>query len=859
MDRPLWFRTETTRDEHQLKKSHDSIAYALCQRVLPMSMHKPTGVLLATVLLAACSAFPSVDDEDSAVGDAHPDLGGYNAALSSSLIPSALRKAAVDDVYVHPINKQSAILKRPALQSFQFSSAPAIDLTLPWYSISINSLTGDPNGGSWGSKLLIYSSNASRMHVVEPPVGSWIGHVAWSPDGRWVSYLIRDQHFNSLWAVSTQNGRQIQLSTEPLNVAVVGQETYSVFRLHKEHVPYTWLADSSAIAYVARHDVGKLDTEDWYQIRVPKVSDSTNPAKGWDAPAYYGDKRLKAVRSTLLQRVFSSRLVVASLDRRSKTRFFDSDALITHLVSHAMSNRTSFLTVSIDEDGAFVRDGHEVDVGGGRIRLSRSATVPVSAYLEPIAPINEDDIAIVRLRENEEECFHVLSESTTPLCFQDDVLDVVDSGSRFFVLESNYSVSQVSKEGLTPDGSVHVPSKNAVRPYLLGALGARCPSPVSPLVAFETFPNDASSGGPASVEPPIHQVINLDFTGKNRQQLSEFGDNSTKIKPSRAMLCDGRPILSRESWLSPRAVYVSDLTSRETTRLYDSSDVMRDFVDWVRLDLAFVRTDGVALRADVIIPPNKNKERDGQYPAIVWQYPTHFSSLEDWHQRKDKSSPRFGLRKDNPKNEHRRPLTEVYIGNWLPYLLAYEGYAVIAYPDFPLIGIDGNNEYGTFAHQRVLNARALFESLLQTGYIDRKRIAIGGHSRGGTDAALLLAETNMFAAGFSFASASNFGNTPNSFQFESRPFHNSPDVYIRNSSILNVNSIDEPLLILHGEEDNFPKDEDSLFLHHALNRAGMTSRVVVYPGESHIPLYRETQAHVLREVIDWLDKHVSTN
>ena len=821
-------------------------------------MHKHIGTILTAALLAACNALPSLACEDSVTCDTHTDLRDHEGALSSYLISSALSKAVVDEVYVHPISKHSAVLRRPALQSFQFFSAPAIVLNLPWGSISINSLTRDPNGGLWGSRLLVYSSNASLMHVVDPPVGSWIGHVAWSPDGQWVSYLLRDQYYHSLWAMSTQNGREIQLSTEPINIAVRGQETYSVFQLHKERIAYMWLADSRAIAYVAKQDTGKLNTEDWYLIKAPRISDSTDPVIGWDATAYYDDERLKSVRSTLLQKTFSSRLAVASLDGR-EVRFLDSDALITHLVSHSMPSRASFLTVSIGEDGAFIREGHEVVFGRDQIRLSRSTKVPVSAQLEPIAPANKGDVAIVRIRENNKECFRVLSELNSPLCFQDEVLDVVDLGSRFFVLESSHRLSQVSKEELTADGLVHVSSTDAVRPYLISPLGARCPSPVSPLVAFETLPNADPSGEPALAESPKHQLVNIEFIGKDRQQISKFGDRSTRIKPSRVMLCDGRPVLFQESWFSPRTAYVSNLSSGETMRLYDSRDAMEDFVEWVRLDLEFVRADGVALQADVILPPNKNKERGGKYPAIVWQYPTHVSSLEDWYQRKDKNSPRYSLHKDNPKNEHRRPSTEVYIGNWLPYLLAYEGYAVIVYPDFPLIGVDGNNKHGTFAHQRKLNAKALLESLLQTGYIDRNRIAIGGHSRGGADAALLLAETDIFAAGFSFASPSNFGNTPNSFQFESRPFQNAPDAYIRNSSILNVNAIDEPLLILHGEEDNFPKHEDSLFLHHALNKAGATSRVVVYPGESHIPRYRETQAHVLQEVIDWLDKHVSTN
>ena len=83
----------------------------------------------------------------------------------------------------------------------------------------------------------------------------------------------------------------------------------------------------------------------------------------------------------------------------------------------------------------------------------------------------------------------------------------------------------------------------------------------------------------------------------------------------------------------------------------------------------------------------------------------------------------------------------------------------------------------TFVEQLVANAKAAIDAVDAMGYIDRDRVAVGGHSYGAFMTANLLSHSDLFAAGIARSGAYNRTLTPFGFQAEERNYWEAPEVY----------------------------------------------------------------------------------
>jgi dipeptidyl aminopeptidase/acylaminoacyl peptidase len=137
-------------------------------------------------------------------------------------------------------------------------------------------------------------------------------------------------------------------------------------------------------------------------------------------------------------------------------------------------------------------------------------------------------------------------------------------------------------------------------------------------------------------------------------------------------------------------------------------------------------------------------------------------------------------------------------------------------------------------------------------------VLVAGHSYGAFMTANLLAHSDLFAAGIARSGAYNRTLTPFGFQSERRSYWEAPDVYHRLSPFAYAHKIEEPLLLLHGAEDNNPGTYtlQSERLFQAIQGTGGTARLVLLPHESHGYRARESVLHVLAEMFEWADKYV---
>ncbi len=252
--------------------------------------------------------------------------------------------------------------------------------------------------------------------------------------------------------------------------------------------------------------------------------------------------------------------------------------------------------------------------------------------------------------------------------------------------------------------------------------------------------------------------------------------------------------------------------------------------------VTYAREDGVPLSGTLYLPPGYTPGT--RLPMVMWAYPTEFASATAAGQVT--AAP-------NRFNIIRGPSHLFFLT---------QGYAVFDDPKMPIIGGDTANNH--YVDQLVMNARAAVKAVVDAGVADPDRIGVGGHSYGAFMTANLLAHSDLFRAGIARSGAYNRTLTPFGFQNEDRTFWQARDVYLRMSPFVYADSINEPILMTHGEADNnsgtFPINSERLFA--AIKGMGGTARLVMLPNEAHGYVGRESVLHTLAEMIDWFDRYV---
>jgi dipeptidyl aminopeptidase/acylaminoacyl peptidase len=256
--------------------------------------------------------------------------------------------------------------------------------------------------------------------------------------------------------------------------------------------------------------------------------------------------------------------------------------------------------------------------------------------------------------------------------------------------------------------------------------------------------------------------------------------------------------------------------------------------------ISYKRKDGLDLSGILYTPEGFDSENPTPLPMILWAYPREY---------KDKSS---ASQKTNNPNRFLYP-------SWSsPIYWVTQGYVILDRAAFPIIGEAEEEPNDSFRKQLVANAEAAIEAVVNKGFADRDRVAVGGHSYGAFMVANLLSHSNLFAAGIARSGAYNRTLTPFGFQSESRSYWEAPEVYYSMSPFMHAEKMKTPLLLVHGEADNnsgtYPLQSERYY--NALKGLGATTRLVMFPKESHGYRAKETILHLIWEQDQWLEKHV---
>ena len=286
--------------------------------------------------------------------------------------------------------------------------------------------------------------------------------------------------------------------------------------------------------------------------------------------------------------------------------------------------------------------------------------------------------------------------------------------------------------------------------------------------------------------------------------------------------------------------YFRDLRKNKLEQITDFENPFKSIQGVHKEVITYRRDDGLELSGTLYLPVGYDMEKKEKAPMIMWAYPREY---------KDKSSA--GQTTANPNR-----FTYPYYGSALYWLT--KGYVILDGAAFPIVGEGEEEPNDSFRSQLVANAKAAVDAVDALGYIDRNRVAVGGHSYGAFMVANLLSHSDLFAAGIARSGAYNRTLTPFGFQSEERNYWEAPEVYYTMSPFMHADKMKTPLLLIHGEADNnsgtYPLQSERYF--NALKGLGATVRLVMLPKESHGYAARESIMHMLWEQDQWLERYV---
>ena len=338
---------------------------------------------------------------------------------------------------------------------------------------------------------------------------------------------------------------------------------------------------------------------------------------------------------------------------------------------------------------------------------------------------------------------------------------------------------------------------------------------------------------------PFVDAFNLE--SKETKRLYE--DEDDKMLESLASVIDikkGLVLTRLESKTDFPNYFLRNIKLDDLTRITNFENPFKAIQDVHKEVINYKREDGVELSGTLYLPVGYDKENKEKMPMILWAYPVEY---------KDKSS---AGQTTSSSNEFTYP----WYGS--PIFWVNRGYVVLDDAAFPIIGEGDEEPNDYFRKQLVDNAKAAIDAVDNMGYIDRNRVAVGGHSYGAFMTANLLSHCDLFAAGIARSGAYNRTLTPFGFQSEERNYWEAPNIYYEMSPFMHADKMKTPLLLIHGEADNnsgtYPMQSERYF--NALKGLGATVRLVMLPKESHGYAAKESIMHMLWEQDQWLEKYV---
>ena len=337
---------------------------------------------------------------------------------------------------------------------------------------------------------------------------------------------------------------------------------------------------------------------------------------------------------------------------------------------------------------------------------------------------------------------------------------------------------------------------------------------------------------------PFIDELDLNGLGKKRLYASKLKDSKESIIDILDAKSGKVLVIEQSSSLYPN-YFIRDIKNGKATPITQFENPFASIKDVYKEVINYKRNDGVELTGTLYLPANYDrKNRKEKLPLLIWAYPREFV---------DKDTA--GQNTQNPND-----FTFPTYGSFIYWVT--KGYAVLDDAAFPIIGEGTAQPNDTFVTQLVANGRAAIDAVDKLGYIDRTKVAVGGHSYGAFMTANLLTYSKDYACGIARSGAYNRTLTPFGFQSEQRNYWDVPEIYNTMSPFMQADKMKTPMLLIHGEADNnpgtFTLQTERYF--QALKNLGAPVRMVLLPKEAHGYAAKENILHTLWEQDQFLEK-----
>ncbi len=302
-------------------------------------------------------------------------------------------------------------------------------------------------------------------------------------------------------------------------------------------------------------------------------------------------------------------------------------------------------------------------------------------------------------------------------------------------------------------------------------------------------------------------------------------------------------IYTHQSRTTVPDAYLRDAASGTSRKLTDNVDVAPEVTGAVFKRFQVVRPrDGGKFWVEVTLPRDW---RPGQkLPGIIWFYPREYTSLEDYERS------RFST------NIHQFPAVPAARPATATSLWVTQGYAFIQ-PDIPIFG-DAGRMNDNYTRDLGENLDAVLDAVVDSGFVDRHKMGIGGHSYGAFSTVNAMTLTPYFKAGIAGDGMYNRSLTPFGFQSERRSFFEAQATYLDMSPFFRADKLAGALLMYHATEDQNAGTAplSSVRMYQALQGLGKNAALYMYPYEDHSVATYQSDLDMWARWFAWFDVHV---
>jgi len=771
-------------------------------------------------------------------------------------IPAIVTAQPTPAVLVGRDRQTLALLTRDGLPSIAEMAEP--ELRLAGFRISPRTNGISPTRAAYSNGIVLQDLESGEKRTVQVPAGARIAYPQWSPDGRRLAFVHAAPNGLELWVAEVATGQARRVMGAELN-ATIG-------------TPYRWLPDNSGFV-VARVPASRGEPPQRSEVPTgPIVQENAGQA----APVRtYQDLLESPADEALFDYYFTSQLTRVPLSGGAPAAIgqpgiffgFTPSPNGEYLLVTRVKKPYSYIVRAND----FPRETSVLDMRGAVVKMvadvSLTDNLPPALDAVQLGPRDVEwrsdapaTLAWVEAQDGGDPRREAAVRDRVLLLaapFTGQPVKLIDLEHRYAgidwgrddlaVVRSRWFNTRWEKRFAVD------PSNPSAAPRLLSdrSYQDRYGDPGSPLFTTTAsghpvmmFTADGrgifvtSQGASDRGNYPFLDVMDVASGQTRRLWRAEDPYYETVVT---VLDPDGSEVLTRrESITDAPNYFVRTLPGGPARAVTDFADPAPQLAGIQRQLITYTRADGVRLSGTLYLPPGYDAQRDGPLPLLMWAYPTEY---------RDASAA--GQISDSP-NRFSRPagISHLFV------LLA--GYAVLDNPAMPIVGEGEAEPNDGYVEQLVASAQAAVDKVVEMGVADRDRIAVGGHSYGAFMTANLLAHSDLFRAGIARSGAYNRTLTPFGFQSEQRTYWQATDTYTRMSPFTYANRVNEPILLIHGANDDnsgtFPVQSERFYA--ALKGHGATVRYVVLPLEAHGYRARESTLHTLAEMIGWLDKHL---